>query len=398
MDERELVTANIVVIFSILVTVPDALNFLSFSNIATKYAALVATGAMCVYVLGFVLLALGKRWIGILLFTNTVFANLAGLTIILGTLCGTQYYFVAVGVGAMFVWPRAHKRMRVPQAVLGLILFYVTMKIAGTGPIVGPPLPSEIVDSIFHRTTMGAYAIAFGLAFYSLSATERAESALEKEHRQSESLLLNILPQAIATRLKETDQLIADAFDEVTIMFADVVGFTPLSAKLSPAQIVAFLNRLFSEFDLLAEKHGLEKIKTIGDAYMVAGGIPVPRMDHARVIAQMALEMQEVVRVTQTPVGERLSLRIGISSGPAIAGVIGIKKFTYDLWGDTVNTASRMESHGLPDSIQVTEETYRLLQEDFDFEIRGPVEIKGKGSMTVYLLRGVKGASFSSKA
>ncbi len=338
-EERELVTANIVVIFSILVTVPDALNFFSFSNSATRYAALVATSAICVYALGFALLSLGKRWLGILLFTNAVLVNLAALTIILGTLCGTQYYFVAVGVGAMFVWPRAHKRMRVPQAVLGLVLFFVTMKIAGAGPIVGPALPPDIVDSVFNRTTIGAYAIAFGLAFYSLSATERAESALKMEHEQSESLLLNILPQAIAVRLIQKDQLIADAFDNVTILFADVVWFTPLSAKLPPSELVEFLNRLFSEFDLLAEKHGLEKIKTIGDAYMVVGGIPVPRSDHASAIAQLALEMQEVVRTTQPPVGEPLLLRIGINSGPAIAGVIGIRKFAYDLWGDTVNTA-----------------------------------------------------------
>ena len=391
-EERELVTANIVVILSIVVTVPDALNYLRFAHVATRYAAITAWSAIAVYVIGFALLSTGRRWLGVFLFTHAVVANLAVLTVVLGTLCGNQYYFIAVGVGAMFVWPRAHKRMRVPLAFLGLVLFYLSMKVAGPGPIVGPPLPREMVESIFFRQTMGAYAITFGLAFYALHAMESAEAALEKEHRQSESLLLNILPKVIADRLKESSDVIADSFDEVTILFADVVGFTPLSASLPPDELVAMLNRLFSEFDKLAEKYGLEKVKTIGDAYMVAGGVPVARSDHAQAIARMALEMMEVSRSTHAARQQTLSLRIGINSGPAIAGVIGIKKLAYDLWGDTVNTASRMESHGIPGAIQVTEATQRLLRSEFELEDRGPVEVKGKGRMNVYILRGARSA------
>jgi len=385
-EERELVTANVVILFSILVTIPDAINFLSFSHVATRYAGMAASLAITGYVVAFMLVYIGHRFAGILLFVNAVFANLAALSIILGTRCGVQYYFVAVAIGSVFVWPSRHRRMRLPQAVLGLVLFLVVMRIAGNDPFWGPPLPQAVIDSVFNRTTIGAYAISFALAFFSLAATERAEEALDIEHRQSESLLLNILPRAIATRLKLSGDAIAERFEDVTILFADVVGFTPMSGRLRPDVVVAFLNQLFSEFDRLAEKHGLEKIKTIGDAYMVAGGIPEVRTDHARAIANMALEMQGVVRALRTPTGDPLMLRIGINTGPAIAGVIGLRKFSYDLWGDTVNTASRMESHGIPGTIQVTDRTRCLLENEFEFEDRGVVEIKGKGPMTLSLL------------
>jgi adenylate cyclase len=347
-----------------------------------------------IYVASFVLIYFGKRFIGILIFTTTVLANLSVLTIILGTDCGVQYYFIAVGVGAMFVWPRENGYMRIPLAVGGLILFVVTMRYAHAWPIVGGPLSEAVVASIFHRTSMDAYLITFALAFYSLYSTEAAESELERAHHQSESLLLNILPHSIAVRLKEKEETIADGFDNVTILFADVVGFTPLSEKLDPAVVVAFLNRLFSEFDRMADALGLEKIKTIGDAYMVAGGIPEPRGDHASAIAKMAVQMQAYVSSIPTPAGKTLRLRIGINTGPVIAGVIGLRKFTYDLWGDTVNTAARMESHGIPGEIQVTEQARKLLDDEYEFEDRGLVEIKGKGPMVVSLLRRARAQTY----
>jgi class 3 adenylate cyclase len=388
--KRELVTANVVVLFSILATLPDAINYFNFPHLATERAAVCASTAIAIYVTGFILIFFGLRFIGVLIFTITVLANLSALTIILGTDCGVQYYFIAVGVGAMFVWPRTNKYMRVPLAVGGLVLFVVTMRYAHASPIAGGPLSAAVVASIFQRTSIDAYLITFALAFYSLYSTEAAELELEKAHRQSESLLLNILPHSIAVRLKEKEESIADGFDNVTILFADVVGFTPLSEKLDPAVLVAFLNRLFSEFDRMAEALGLEKIKTIGDAYMVAGGIPEPRRDHASAIAKMAVQMQAFVSTIPTPAGQTLRLRIGINTGPAIAGVIGLRKFTYDLWGDAVNTAARMESHGIPGEIQVTERTRMLLDDEYEFEERGVVEIKGKGPMVVSLLRGAK--------
>ncbi|MEG4799190.1 adenylate/guanylate cyclase domain-containing protein [Microcoleus sp. ARI1-B5] len=212
-------------------------------------------------------------------------------------------------------------------------------------------------------------------------------NALRVQQEQSERLLLNILPEEIANRLKRGDSTIADTFADVTVLFADIVGFTPLSARVSPTELVGLLNDIFSTFDNLAQKHGLEKIKTIGDAYMVVGGLPIPRPDHAEAIAEMALDMQKAIIDFSNTHNQHLSIRIGINTGPVVAGVIGIKKFIYDLWGDTVNTASRMESHGLPGSIQVTAATYQQLREKYVFETRGAIEVKGKGMMTTYLLQ-----------
>ncbi len=378
------------ILLGILVTLPDIWVFFSAAHLASFYAGCGALGAVSVYVISFLLLSFGYRGAGVFLFTSGVFSVVAVNTVITGTDCGIQYYFVSIAVGAMFVWPQVHARMRFVQAGLGLLLFYAVMTVAQPGPIVGPPLPRNVVESMLIAHIVGAYLAAFGIASYSVYVTERAESALELEREKSETLLLNILPAAIANRLKESNELIADGFESVTILFADVVGFTPISDGLPPARIVEFLSQVFCRFDLLAEKHGLEKIKTIGDAYMVAGGIPEPRAGHVEAVADMALEMVRVVEDLVTPAGQPLHLRIGIHTGPAIAGVIGLKKFTYDLWGDTVNTASRMESHGLPGRIQVTAETYRLLQDDYVFEERGMIEVKGKGLMPVFLLCGGK--------
>ncbi len=212
-------------------------------------------------------------------------------------------------------------------------------------------------------------------------------SALRVQQEQSERLLLNILPEEIANRLKRGDSTIADTFADVTVLFADIVGFTQLSARVSPTELVSLLNDIFSTFDNLAERHGLEKIKTIGDAYMVVGGLPIPRKDHAEAIAEMALDMQDAIINFSNTQNQHLSIRIGINTGPVVAGVIGIKKFIYDLWGDTVNTASRMESHGLPGSIHVTGATYEQLRQKYFFESRGAIEVKGKGRMTTYLLQ-----------
>jgi class 3 adenylate cyclase len=213
---------------------------------------------------------------------------------------------------------------------------------------------------------------------------------LAEEREKVERLLLNILPQPIAERLKQEPITIADSFTEATIMFADIVGFTPLSARLSATEIVNLLNHIFSTFDRLAERHGLEKIKTIGDAYMVVGGLPTPRPDHAESVAEMALDMQQEIAKFSRELDESFSIRIGINTGPVVAGVIGLKKFIYDLWGDAVNTASRMESHGMPNCIQVSQTTYELLQDKYLFEERGVIEVKGKGEMFTYLLRGRK--------
>ena len=219
---------------------------------------------------------------------------------------------------------------------------------------------------------------------------KQAEEALRLEKEKSELLLLNILPSEIVERLKYETDSIADSFADVTVLFADIVGFTELSCCVAPIDLVKLLNRIFSTFDLLAEKHELEKIKTIGDAYMVVGGLPTPRADHVEAIANMALDMQTEIARFNAKTGNTFSIRIGINTGPVVAGVIGLKKFIYDLWGDTVNTASRMESHGIPGCIQVSQATYERLRDNYLFEERGVIQVKGKGEMMTYLLRSKK--------
>lgn len=218
--------------------------------------------------------------------------------------------------------------------------------------------------------------------------TERklAQEALKFEQEQSEKLLLNILPKPIAERLKAQQSTIADSFADVSVLFADIVGFTELSARMSPTELVKRLNVIFSHFDQLAENYGVEKIKTIGDAYMVVGGLPMPRDDHAEAIAQMALGMQAKIAKLCADTGEKLAIRVGINSGPVVAGVIGVSKFTYDLWGDTVNVAARMEATGFAGRIQVTDVTYELLKDKYLFERRGVIPVKGKGNMMTYWL------------
>jgi sensor domain CHASE-containing protein/class 3 adenylate cyclase len=213
---------------------------------------------------------------------------------------------------------------------------------------------------------------------------------LQKEKHKTEKLLLNVLPHSIAEKLKNNQGIIADNFDNVTILFADLVGFTSLSSRLSPLDVVNFLNNIFSSFDRLAEKYGLEKIKTIGDAYMVASGLPTPRPDHAEAIANMALEMQEIIREISQGQSESFTMRIGINTGRVVAGVIGTKKFSYDLWGDAVNVASRMESSGEPGKIQVSQTTYEVLKDKYIFQPRGLISVKGKGEMLTYWLIGKK--------
>jgi class 3 adenylate cyclase/ligand-binding sensor domain-containing protein len=219
---------------------------------------------------------------------------------------------------------------------------------------------------------------------------DKAYVLLSAEREKSEALLLNVLPAPIAERLKSGQNVIADHFDEVTVLFADIVDFTKLSARISPVILVGLLDEIFQAFDTLAEKHRLEKIKTIGDAYMVVGGLPVPRPDHAQAVAAMALDMREALAALSSAVMFRLNIRIGIHSGPVVSGVIGKRKFIYDLWGDTVNTASRMESHSLPGEIQVSEAVFERIREEFVCEAREAIIVKGKGEMRTWWLKGRK--------
>ena len=281
-------------------------------------------------------------------------------------------------MGAMlFDEPRRAPRWFLAWLSLVILSGFLQPYLSGTNN-----LSPELVLFFFVANITGVGFLIFLLVFYFVGQKNVFQE-------RSENLLLNILPKDIVAILKEEPRTIADHFDGASILFADVVDFTPMSATMTPTELVELLNEVFSHFDTLTEKYGLEKIKTIGDCYMVASGVPRPRADHAQVLTDMALEMQEYVSRNEF-YGHQLAFRIGLNSGPVVAGVIGRKKFIYDLWGDAVNTASRMESHGSSGHIQITRATYDLIKDDFICEPQGTVDVKGKGEMDVWYVTGVK--------
>jgi class 3 adenylate cyclase len=305
-----------------------------------------------------------------------------------GPALGIQSFFLLHAVLPFLLYPPQHTRAMLLTSGTGLTGYLLLTVLGDALPRLGPVTPPQVLQLLVPTMYGGLYASMAACGYYARRVTLAAEAEMERQFQRSEELLLNILPLPIAERLKQTPGTIADAFGEVTVLFADIVGFTKLSARLPPERIVSLLNRLFSAFDDLAERHQLEKIKTIGDAYMVAGGLPTGRADHAEAIAEMALGMLEALERFRRETGEEVSVRIGVHSGPAVAGVIGKKKFIYDLWGDTVNTASRMESHGMPGTIQVSESTFQLLAPKYRLRPRGIIEVKGKGEMATYFLEG----------
>ena len=253
---------------------------------------------------------------------------------------------------------------------------------------VSPAVPEWFTTTMLALNVTVGGAVVFTLLAVFASQRRAALAALREEQARSEGLLLNILPRSIADKLKADNQPIADQFSSASILFADVVDFTPVTEHLSPAEVVSMLDHLFSHFDVLADRYAVEKIKTIGDCYMVAAGVPTPRPDHARALASMALDMQAAMRSVDDVDHLGLELRIGINSGPVVAGVIGRKRFLYDLWGDAVNTASRMESHGATGRIQITRATKDLLDDEFVCEPRGLIDVKGKGEMETWYVVG----------
>jgi class 3 adenylate cyclase len=258
-------------------------------------------------------------------------------------------------------------------------------------PIDPPHVVFSINFSLVSMGLLGAFIAYLGgrdarTSFLQRRTIARQVDIIDAEREKAEKLLLNILPAPIAERLKTEHRAIADGFAEVTVLFSDIVGFTKMSEKVTPAELVGRLNALFSAFDDAAVDLGLEKIKTIGDAYMVVGGLPSAHKDQAGAIAEMALRMQQIVRDNAREHGDALDVRIGIHTGPVVAGVIGKRKFVYDVWGDTVNTASRMESHSEPGRIQVTAAAAAKLGDRFTLVSRGTIEVKGKGPMETFFL------------
>jgi adenylate cyclase len=297
----------------------------------------------------------------------------------------------AVGLWGILAPLGALVFLEVRQAIRWFVAFLFVFLLTGIlGELLFPvaDLPSWFTSTMLALNIVGAASIAFMLLAMFAHQRNEALAALRVEQEKSEALLVNVLPDSIAARLKAADRTIADHFDATSILFADVVDFTPLSQLLPPAEMVNILDRLFSHFDALVERHGLEKIKTVGDCYMAAAGVPDPHADHARRTALLALDMREAVATSAVSGREGLELRIGINSGPVVAGVIGRKRFIYDLWSDAVNTASRMESHGTPGEIQITRATYELLKGEFVCRPRGTINVKGKGEMETWYLEG----------
>ncbi len=284
------------------------------------------------------------------------------------------------GVGSGIRWYVAFLAVFLGSGVLGEILGNLT------------PLPVWFVSAMLALNIAVGGTMVFTLLALFAKQRQDALKALQIAQDRAEELLLNVLPRAIADRLKVDSHTIADQFSSASILFADVVDFTPFSEALPAAEVVGVLDHLFSHFDVLAERYELEKIKTIGDCYMVAAGVPTTRPDHAQALAGMALEMVDAMRTSDEVGHLGLELRIGINSGPVVAGVIGRKRFLYDLWGDAVNTASRMESQGTPGQIQITRATYELIADEFECEPRGTIMVKGKGAMETWYLRGRRAA------
>ena len=271
---------------------------------------------------------------------------------------------------------------------VGFVTAFVLLGIAGEVFFFDIDVPTWFTTTMLALNVIGTGAVAFTVLASFATQRNAALTALRAEQERSEALIRNVLPSSIAERLKVATGSIADHVECATILFADVVNFTPFAQRLSPAEVVGTLDQLFSHFDTLVERHGLEKIKTIGDCYMAAAGVPDPCTDHATRAAVLALDMRAAAATTAIAGQDRLELRIGINSGPVTAGVIGTKRFLYDLWGDAVNTASRMEFNGTPGEIQITGGTYELLKDDFVCTRRGTIPVKGKGEMeTWYLVR-----------
>lgn len=311
---------------------------------------------------------------GVLSFAGLLLANTIGVTL-LGGLSGS---------GAMIVWSLLPAilapillgtRQTLYWSIAFFILFGVNLFLPNALGQVSE-LPTE-AENFLYLFNIG------GISIFVLLIIQFFVSQRDRYQERSDSLLLNILPREIADILRNENRVVADAFDNASILFADVVDFTPLSSSMAPVDLVSLLNEVFSHFDTLTEKHDLEKIKTIGDCYMVASGIPRPRPDHAQAVTRMALDILAYVQ-THDFNGRKLAFRIGINSGPVVAGVIGQKKFAYDLWGDSVNTASRMESHGEKNIIQITRSTYELIKDDFVCQPQKPIHIKGKGEMEIW--------------
>ncbi|MDZ4265783.1 MAG: adenylate/guanylate cyclase domain-containing protein [Mycobacterium sp.] len=304
----------------------------------------------------------------------------------IGTGSGLQFYFLVAASLAVLVLGIERITMAAVIAAAGVVL---TIALELTVPHDRGLGPSWTLTVGFVSSTVSSVVMIVATIWYTLREIERAEAAMEAEYQRSEQLLANILPETIARRLKDpTRTVIADKYDDASILFADIAGYTKRASETPPAELVRFLDRLYTDLDALVDRHGLEKVKTSGDSYMVVSGVPIPRADHMEALASLALDMADAVADLKDSEGHDVPLRIGMAAGPVVAGVVGAKKFFYDVWGDAVNVASRMETTDVEGRIQVPDNVYERLHDSFVLEERGHVDIKGKGLMRTWYLVG----------
>jgi adenylate cyclase len=328
-----------------------------------------------------------------LTFIGTAYASIFVICSILGTGSGLQLYFL---VAACLVVLQLGIDRIVLAATLAAIAAGLVITLQFLVPFDTGVQPAWSLKLGFVVTTVSACVMAVATVWYALREIRRAQEAMDVEYDRSEALLANILPASIAERLKDPGRnIIADKYDDASVLFADIAGFTERASELPPDKLIRFLDHLYSDFDALVDKHGLEKIKITGDCYMVVSGVPLPRPDHIEALANLALDMAETANGLRDSRGEALPLRIGLASGPVVAGVVGSRRFFYDVWGDAVNVASRMESTDSVGRIQVPDNVYHRLKDDFVLQERGVVEVKGKGLMRTWYLVGRKPATGS---
>lgn len=326
--------------------------------------------------------------IATLIFVVVAFTSLTLVGWQVGTDSGLQFYYLVSASLAVLT-------LGVEHIVLASVVVSIGAGLTIASQFLVPGdthlQPRWSVNAGFVITTISACVMIFATVWYAMREVSRAEGAMEVEYKRSEALLANILPGSVAERLKNPAHgTIADRYDDASILFADIAGFTERASQIPAADLVQFLDRLYTTFDRLVDKHGLEKIKTTGDSYMVVSGVPEPRPDHVEALARLALDMSQAVSDLRDPNGARVPLRIGMASGPVVAGVVGARRFFYDVWGDAVNVASRMESTDPEGRIQLPENVYLRLKDSFVLEERGEVDVKGKGFMRTWYLLGRK--------
>lgn len=396
-EHRRVVLANQTAMLAGLLTIAYGLLGL-FYNIAVLWPLVAATPVFLGAYGGVLWLDSRRRFLTARIVLVLVpAAQITLATWLFSTDAGVQLHFFVLWTALFLLHTPKEWWLSVSAAILWIGL-YIWLQIA----FKEPALDLHTLDGILGLGILDvAFTInsitAFGLVGLTISLfyreIRRTETLLQSEHERSRDLLDNILPSTVADRLLDGHTVVADNAGEVTLLFADLAGFTRLAGKLPPSEVVNLLNDVFSQFDRIVEHHGLEKIKTIGDEYMLAGGLPVPKPDHARAVADAALDMLAVINNMNDHSQHSLQLRVGIHTGEVVAGVIGSRKFSYDVWGDTVNTASRMQTHGLPDHIQITEETANRLEPDFELARRGTIRVRGKGRMPTWFVLGHKTTS-----